>query len=109
MTLSLIIKFLTAAVFEDRLLTVARALIWKSLRMAATASSRLSSSTTLLLLEELLWVWLLLSWPSSSFRVALEKGWAIHHSMSDSWAASMRVEYGKLSDICMFILKLVKL
>merc|ERR1719376_1841080 len=102
-TLSLTIKFLTSAVLEDRLLTVARTLTWRSLRMVATASSRQSSATTLLLLEELLWVWLLLSWPSSPFLVALERGWAIHLGMSDSWAASMRVEYGKLSDLYMFI------
>merc|ERR1719234_2233816 len=103
MTLSLTIKFPIAAVLEDRLLTVARTLMWRSLRMVATASSRLSSSTTSLLLEELLWVWLLLSWPLFSFLVALGKGWAIHHSMSDSLAASMRVEFGKLSDLCMFL------
>ena len=76
-------------------------------------------------------MWLVLSLPLSSFLVALGKGtlsnhlkilsrlsidlmvwmcqtslyagWAIHHSMSDSWAASMRVEYGKLSDLCVFI------
>merc|ERR1712055_1182166 len=86
------VKFPTAAVLEDRPRTVARTLLWRSLRMVATASSRPSSSTISLLLEELLWVWLPLSWPSSSLLVALERGWAIHHSMSDSGAASMRVE-----------------
>merc|ERR1711971_210689 len=102
-TLSLTIKFLIAAVLEDRLLTVARTLMWRSLRMVATASSRPSSSTTSLLLEELLWALLVLSLPLFSFLVALAKGWAIRHSMSDSWAASMRVEYGKLSDLCVLI------
>merc|ERR1711974_303285 len=61
--------------------------------MVAIVSSRPSSSTTLLLLEALLWVWLPLSWPSSSLLAALEKGWAIHHSMSDPWGS---VHAGKM-------------
>merc|ERR1711974_478494 len=93
MKLSLMVKFLTAAVLEGRSLIAAPTLTWRSSRMVAIVSSRPSSSTTLLLLEALLWVWLPLSWPSSSLLAALEKGWAIHHSMSDPWGS---VHEGKM-------------
>jgi len=54
---------------------------------------RARSCSVLTKYQALLWVWLPLSWPSSSLLAALEKGWAIHHSMSDPWGS---VHAGKM-------------
>merc|ERR1712130_239340 len=103
MKLSLKVKFLTAAVLEGRLLAAVPRRMWRSLRMAAIVSSRPSSLTTLPLLEELLWVWLPSSWPSSSLLLPWKKDGLYITVCLIPEAASMRVKCDELSDIFMLI------